>query len=54
MSAHYPHFCGGGALNSDEATILDSQRSQATSAPGEPVIAIIHPKEKGKDGGAKR
>jgi lipopolysaccharide export system protein LptA len=33
---------------------LDSQRSQATSAPGEPVIAIIHPKEKGKDGGAKR
>ena len=33
---------------------LDSQLSQATSAPGEPVIAIIHPKEKGKDGGAKR
>ena len=33
---------------------LDSQLSQATSEPGDPVKAIIYPKEKGKDGGAKR
>ncbi len=33
---------------------LDTQLSQATSAPGKPVMVIIHPKEKGKDGGAKR
>jgi lipopolysaccharide export system protein LptA len=33
---------------------LDTQRSQVTSAPGEPVKAIIYPKEKGKDAGANR
>lgn len=33
---------------------LDTQRSQVTSAPGEPVKAIIYPKEKGKDAGATR
>jgi lipopolysaccharide export system protein LptA len=33
---------------------LDTQRSQVVSAPGEPVKAIIYPREKGKDGGAKR
>jgi lipopolysaccharide export system protein LptA len=32
---------------------LDTQRSQVTSAPGEPVKAVIYPKEKGKDAGAK-
>jgi len=33
---------------------LDTQSSQATSEPGAPVMVIIYPKEKGKDGGAKR
>lgn len=32
---------------------LDTQRSQVISAPGEPVKALIYPREKGKDGGAK-
>jgi lipopolysaccharide export system protein LptA len=33
---------------------LNTKSSQATSAPDAPVMVIIHPREKGKDGGAKR
>ncbi|MCM2358390.1 MAG: lipopolysaccharide transport periplasmic protein LptA [Geobacteraceae bacterium] len=32
---------------------VDEQRSVVTGAPEEPVRAVIHPKEKGKSGGAK-
>ncbi len=33
---------------------VDEQKSTVTSGPGEPVKAVIHPKEKGKNGGAKQ
>ena len=32
---------------------LDTQRSEVSGGAGERVLVIIHPKEKGKDGGAK-
>jgi lipopolysaccharide export system protein LptA len=32
---------------------LDTQRSEVTSDPDSRVFVIIHPKEKGKDGGKK-
>ena len=33
---------------------VDEQKSVVTSGPGEPVKAVIHPKDKGKNGGAKQ
>ncbi len=33
---------------------VDEQKSTVTSGPGEPVKALIHPKDKGKNGGAKQ
>ncbi len=32
---------------------LDSQNSQVVSEPGTPVMVVVHPKKKEKDGGAK-
>ncbi len=33
---------------------VDEQNSVVTSGPGEPVKAVIHPKDKGNNGGAKK